>query len=130
MSAVDPTEQLKAIASQVISDPDQLEAFMRVADATKWADINGEINADSVSGHLRTLFNVTEQQSQVATPSWGQSSGQPEGGRAGDVARAALEKRHGVKRHSNQPSPDAKLVHGGAVARTALQKRHGVNHIQ
>jgi hypothetical protein len=124
---LDPaTQQLIAAASQVLSG-DQLSAFMAVADAKRFAGDDGTIDAEKVSGHLRTLFHVDEQpprQSQQER-AWGQSTGQPAGQQAGDAGRAALEKRHGVKRATDQPAPGDQISRG-QNARAELKRRHGV----
>jgi hypothetical protein len=115
------TQQLIAAASQVLSG-DQLTAFMAVADAKRFAGDDGTIDADKVSGHLRTLFHVDEPQQ--APRNWGQHSAA--GGpvkNPGDDARIALEKRHNVKPPAQ---PDAGAgIRPGADGRAALQRRHG-----
>jgi hypothetical protein len=121
---LDPaTEQLKAHASQVLSG-DQLTAFMAVADATRFAGDDGNIDADKVSGHLRTLFGVDEQPQQPPKR-WGQHSaaGGP-GKQPGDDGRAALEKRYGSKRASGEPPAGAQIPRGQS-ARAELAKRYG-----
>ena len=120
MSDVDATEQLKTVAARVISDPGQLAAFLAVADANRCADADGNIDVEKVGAQLRTLFAVDEQPQQPGRQ-WGQSSGQPAGVRAGDTARAALERRHG----GTVRAPDAPQ-HPGDTARAALQKRYPV----
>jgi hypothetical protein len=99
---VDATEQLKTVAAQVIADPAQLAAFLAVADANRVADADGNIDAEKVGTHLRTLFGIGEQS-------------QP-----GDDARAELEKRFG----GEHPRP-APIKRPGDQARAALEKRYG-----
>jgi hypothetical protein len=125
---LDPaTQQLIAAASQVLSG-DQLSAFMAVADAKRFAGDDGTIDAEKVSGHLRTLFHVDEQpprQSQQSQRNWGQSTGQPAGQQAGDAGRDALKKRHGVGKATDQPAPGDQISRG-QNARAELKRRHGV----
>jgi hypothetical protein len=116
---VDPDEQLKSVASQWLSG-DQLAAFLAVADAKKCVNANGEIDAEAVIGNLRTLYRLGEQRPQPRQ--WGQTTGSPPGKNAGDDARAALQKRHGVQStYEPPPGPDAAR---GQRGRAALQKRH------
>lgn len=121
---MDPaTEQLMAAASQVLSGG-ELSAFMAIADAKRFAGDDGTIDADKVSGHLRTLFRLDEQPQQPPRQ-WGQYSSGAPGKEPGDDARAALEKRHGVKRSTDQPAAGAQIPRGQS-AREALAQRHGV----
>ncbi|ORW85974.1 hypothetical protein AWB92_26725 [Mycobacterium sp. IEC1808] len=121
---VDLTEQLKSVASQVLSG-DQLAAFMAVADANRCAGPDGNIDADKVSADLRTLYGISEQPpAQPRAPQWGQHSGPPgPPARPGDTARAALAKRHGVKNDTNPPASTQSAR--GAAGRAAAQRRHG-----
>jgi hypothetical protein len=121
---VDPaTEQLMAAASQVLSGG-ELSAFMAIADAKRFAGDDGTIDADKVSGHLRTLFRLDEQPQQPQR-NWGQGTGQPAGKQRGDAGAAALEKRHGVKSNNDQPAAGAG-IQPGKDGRSALERRHGV----
>jgi hypothetical protein len=115
MTDVDLSEQLQAVAAQVLT-PDQLTAFTAVADAQKFAGQNCEIDAERVIGQLRTVFGISDT---PRTYNWGQSTGRPPGARAGDTARAALEKRHGVK--TSLPLP---IDGAGDMARAAITKRY------
>jgi hypothetical protein len=118
---VDAAEQLKTVAAQVIADPDQLAAFLAVADANRVADAEGNIDVEKVGTHLRTLFGV--QQPEQRPRQWGQSS--VAGGPArqpGDNARAEIAKRYGVE----HPRP-APIERHGDNARAELKKRYGVN---
>jgi hypothetical protein len=116
----DPTEQLKAVASQVLSG-DQLAAFLAVADAKKLADASGNIDAEKVGADLRTLYGIAEQP-QTPPRNWGQGTGYEVGQPAGASARAALAKRHGVKGADTPAAGQG--IRPGATARAALAKRH------
>lgn len=119
--AEDLTEQLKSVASQMLSGG-QLAAFLAVADAKRLAGEDGNIDATNVSTDLRTLYGISEAPQQPHQ--WGQYSGQPPGRLAGADARQALERRHGVKRDNPAPGPDTSIG-PGVGARAALAKRHG-----
>lgn len=68
--APDTAEQLKSIASKVISGP-QLDAFTAAADTSKFVGDNGQIDESKVMGHLTALFGV----SQEGPPhEWGQNA--------------------------------------------------------
>lgn len=125
MVDLDPaTDQLMSMASQVLSGG-ELTAFMAIADAKKFAGDDGTIDADKVSGHLRTLFGVDEQPQQPPRQ-WGQYSvaGGPSK-QPGDTGRAALKKRHKVGGDPNTPAAGAQ-IHRGQNARAELARRHGV----
>lgn len=124
MVDLDPaTRRLVTVASELLAG-EQLASFLAVADATKLAGPNGEIDADAISGHLRTLYGISEQPQQA--PRWGQQSGS--GGPAkqpGDNARAALRKRHNVGADDKTtPAPGAQIPRGQG-ARAELEKRYG-----
>jgi hypothetical protein len=121
VSEGDLTEQLKSVASQLLSG-DQLMAFMAVADAKQCAGPDGTIDADKVSGHLRTLYGIDAQPEPSRPPQWGQQSGQPPGRPPGSDARDALAKRHGVKNEKAAPGPAG--IRPGDRARAALARRH------
>ena len=123
MIEVDATEQLKTVAAQVISDPDQLAAFLAVADANRVADAEGNIDVEKVGAHLRTLFGVSEQPQHPRQ--WGQHSaaGGPAGQR-GDDGRAELKKRFGVGADNSGPTADSRIPPGRS-AREELAKRYG-----
>ena len=122
MVELDPaTRQLVTVASELLTG-DQLASFLAVADATKLAGPNGEIDASAVADHLRTLYGITEQPQQPSN--WGQHSGN--GGppkQPGDTARAALATRHGIKRDTDAPAAGAQIQHGQG-ARSELEKRY------
>jgi hypothetical protein len=90
------SEHLKTIAAKHIPE-DQLPTFMAIADPKRFADETGNIDESKVQHLAGALFGTSEVRQQRQTPQWGQSSGKPPGKRPGDDARAALEKRHGVK---------------------------------
>ena len=120
MVELDPaTTQLMTVASEVLQG-DQLAAFMAVADATKLAGHDGQIDADAISGHLRTLYGIAEQPQQPAN--WGQHS--PTGGppsMPGDGGRAEAARRQG------RPPPDgiatSAPASSGNVGRAEAQRR-------
>jgi hypothetical protein len=121
---LDPaTEHLMSMASQVLSGG-QLTAFMAVADATRYADDDGNIDVDKINADFRTLFRLDEQPQQPGRQ-WGQSSGNAPGRRPGEDGHAALQKRHGVTRATDQPAASSRIPRG-QNARDALQRRHGV----
>lgn len=93
------TSELKGIAASVIKDGDQLKSFMAITDPSKFVGENGEIDEEKVMGHLTALYVGSQQQR--APRQWGQYSapGEPIE-KPGATARAALEKRHGVKNSS------------------------------
>jgi hypothetical protein len=120
------SQQLREMAGKVL-EPDQLETFMAVANPKAFANEIGDVDEATLTGHLTRLFGASDpQQPQPQPPqqSWGQSTGQPTGKERGDHGRAALEKRHGVGRDSNQPSAGAGIA-PGANGRAAAAKRHG-----
>ncbi len=98
-------QQLKDIAATVIRDKDQLNAFMAIADPKRLAKPNGDIDPEMVSRHATVFFGASN----------------PPGPAPGDIARAELEKRHGVK--TSAPAP---IERPGDIARAQLEKRHGV----
>jgi hypothetical protein len=125
VSEVDATEQLKTVASRVLSG-DQLAAFLAVADAKRLVDADGNIDADKVSGSLRTLYGIAERpQTPAAAPQWGQHSGPPGPPKQpGDNARSALAKRHGVGNDNAAPEL-GQDIRPGANGRAAAARRHG-----
>jgi hypothetical protein len=115
------TQQLRDVASQVLSG-DQLDSFMAYADPKRLAGENGDIDEQRVMGHLTALFGTGQRS---GAPQYGQHSGQPPAGRPGDEARAALERRHGVKRDTSAPDSSNGSVGRGEAGRAALRRRHG-----
>ena len=118
------SEQLKTVAAKVISDPDQLNAFMSVANAKAFAGENGDIDEDKVMGHLTALFAAGQQQ--PGPRQWGQGSapGGP-GARAGEGGRRALAARHGVGADANHQPAAGAGIRPGAAGRQAAARRHG-----
>jgi hypothetical protein len=116
------SDQLKSIAAKHIPE-DQLPTFMAIANVKAFADENGNIDEAKVQHHASTLFGAGAPQQQRQ---WGQhSSGGGPGKQPGDDARAALEKRHGVKRNTDAPAPGDQIPPRQS-AREALAQRHGV----
>lgn len=107
------SEQLQSIAAKHIA-PDQLNTFMAIADPKKFASANGDIDEDKVMGHLTAFFGPQQ------ASNWEQHSGSMPGVRAGETARAALEKRHGVK-----PKVQPPTERPGDIARAAIEQRYG-----
>ena len=124
MVELDPaTQQLVTVASELLTG-EQLASFLAVADATKLAGPNGEIDANTISGHLRTLYGIAEQPQRPHQ--WGQHSapgGPPS--QPGDTAREALKRRHGVGGTNDEPA-GGQGIRPGNTAREALARRHGV----
>jgi len=121
------SQQLREMAGKVL-DADQLETFMAVANPKAFSGENGDVDEATLTGHLTRLFGASDpQQPQPQPPqqSWGQSTGQPTGKQRGDDARAALQKRHGIK-PSGQPDAGAGIA-PGENGRAALERRHGGN---
>jgi hypothetical protein len=118
------TDSLKAIAAKHISE-DQLPTFMAIANVKAFADEHGNVDEAKVQ-QASTLFRGGEPQQQGPQSSWGQHShGNAPGKQPGDDARAALEKRHGVKNDATHPGAGVG-IRPGDDARAALEKRHGV----
>lgn len=118
------SEHLKNVVSQVLSGH-QLDSFMAIADPKKFADANGDIDESKVMGHLTSFFAAGDSPSDQA-PNYGQGGnalGPPS--QAGDRARAALKRRHGVGANdANKSGPDSR-IRPGTGGREALQRRHG-----
>lgn len=113
----DTAERFREIAATVVP-ADQLDSFMSIANPAAFAS-NGAIDEARVREHLGRIFGAAE------PPRWGQSTGQPVGsGRVGAAGRAALEKRHGVKRADDQPAAGDRITRG-AGARAEIAKRYG-----
>jgi hypothetical protein len=114
-------DKLRTIAGQVLNGS-ALDSFVEGALMSAFTNEAGEVEEEKVMGHLTAIHAAALPQQPPRQ--WGQSSGQPAGGRAGDVARAALKKRHGVG-SDDQPTA-ASRARGGENARAALARRHGV----
>ena len=112
----DLSGQMRSIAQQFISG-DALESFVTYAPADAFTTADGNIDEEKVAGHLTAIFATRQQPKQ-----WGQYSatGGPSK-QPGDDARAALEKRHGIK--NDAPQLDQPISRG-ATARAALDRRH------
>ncbi|GAB1811122.1 hypothetical protein [Mycobacterium sp. MUNTM1] len=112
--APDGLEGLRAAASQHLSGP-QLDSFVQCADVSKFANENGEIDAEKVGRHLTALYGAPPA-SAVQSSEWGR--------RDGASGREAAAERHGVKAESE---PDAVMPAGGpgAAGRAAAAIRHG-----
>ncbi len=90
--------QLRSMASIVIKDADQLNAFIAVTDPAKFAGDDGEIDEQKVSGHLTALFGAKPTAgSGGKPPAWGQNSGGTPPSRPGESGRAEAAKRFGAK---------------------------------
>lgn len=95
--------ELKATAALVIKDPDQLNAFLAIADPAKFVGEDGAIDEEKVMGHLTAIYGGSGSGQQAGNGqqhrSWGQNSGGNgvPGVKPGDAGRAAAERRHGTK---------------------------------
>lgn len=96
------TSQLRGIAAGIVKDQDKLNGFLAVADPSKFARPDGEIDEDMLIGHLTAMFGEpgsgSGQQSngQQQHRNWGQNSGGSSTvARPGDAGMAAAEKRFG-----------------------------------
>ena len=96
----DQTEQLRGIVGTVLP-PDLRDSFVQYARLDAFRDESGQLDTEKVMGHL-TAIHVATSQPEQSTRQWGQHSGGGAPGKArGDDGRAALEKRHGVKRNTD-----------------------------
>jgi hypothetical protein len=121
----DQTEQLRGIVGTVLP-PDLRDSFVEYSKLDAFRGEDGQLDTEKVMGHLTAVHLATQRQQQQSQRSWGQhSSGGGPGKQPGDDARAALEKRHGVKRSTDQPAAGAQIPRGQS-AREALAQRHGV----
>ena len=116
--APDVAESFRDIAKGVVPD-DQLDSLMAVANPAAFAT-DGRIDEAKVRQHLGRLFGAGQQPRQ-----WGQSTGEPAGQLRGANARAALERRHGVKRDDTAPDSSSPGSSRGAAGRAAAERRHG-----
>lgn len=114
----DQREELRGIVGDILP-PELRDQFTEYARMDAFRDDDGEIDKEKVMGHLTAIHFATQPQTRPSQRSWGPHTGQPAGAGVGDAARAALEKRHGVKNPS--PSP---AVNPGVLARAALPKRY------
>jgi hypothetical protein len=94
--------ELRSVAAGVIKDQEQLQSFLAMTDASKFATENGEIDHEKVMGHLTALFGGGQGQQQSGNgqqrPQWGQhSGGTGTPSTPGEAGKAAAAKRHGVK---------------------------------
>ena len=115
------SEQLKTMAAKRITDPDQLNAFMSIANPKALITENGDIDEAKLGEHLGRLFGPGEEQ---PPRQWGQHSAQPAADRAGEAGKRALKARHGVGADSTQPAAGGQVPRGRG-ARAELQKRYG-----
>lgn len=118
------TEQLRGIVGTVLP-PDLRDEFVEYSKLDAFRDESGALDTERVMGHLTAINLATQRQSQQSQRNWGQGTGQPPGRQPGDDARSALEKRHGVKRATDQPAADSQIPRG-QNARAELARRHGV----
>jgi hypothetical protein len=116
------TEQLRGIVGTVLP-PDMRDSFVEYARLDAFRGVDGQLDTEKVMGHLTAIHVATQSQPEQSPRQWGQASvaGGPSK-QAGDDARAALEKRHGVKNDAMQFDQGIKP---GDNARAALQRRHG-----
>jgi hypothetical protein len=101
-------EQFKQVASRVIQDEGQLDNFLSIANHKAFTTDNGDVDEAKLTGHLQSLFGAGEPQQ---GRQWGQHSGSPPAEKPGAAARAALEKRHGVKNDTDHPGAGARIEH-------------------
>lgn len=97
------TSELKSLAASVITDKEQLAAFMAVTDPAKFAGNGGEIDEEKVMGHLTALFGGAankngQQQPNGQQRAWGQHSGGTGTPlKPGEAGMAAAAKRFGTQ---------------------------------
>lgn len=110
-------DQLREIAGRFLDD-DAADRFVETALRSAFIDSSGKVDEEKVAGHLTAIFAAGKPQQ-----NWGQYSGQPAAGNAGDNGRAALRKRHGVGT-DDQPTAAAR-ARPGEAGRAAAARRHG-----
>ncbi|MCA2248824.1 hypothetical protein JF729_13640 [Mycobacterium intracellulare] len=111
--APDSTEALRTAAAQRLTGA-QLDSFVQCADVSKFANENGEIDAEKVGRHLTALYGAP-QASAGQSSEWGR--------RDGAGGREAAAQRHGAaKSETDAATPDNGP---GAEGRAAAQQRHG-----
>lgn len=120
----DQTEQLRGIVGTVLP-PGLRDSFVEYTRLDAFRGEDGQLDTEKIMGHLTAIDVATRRQSRQSQRNWGQGTGQPAGQQPGDDARDALQRRHGVKRDTDQPAASARIPRG-QNARAALQRRHGV----
>ncbi len=118
------SEQLREMAGKVLN-ADQLETFMSAVNPRAFAGENGDVDEARLTGHLTTLFGISDPPQETAPQphQWGQhSAGGGPSKQRGDDGRAALAKRHNVT--NGTPQFD-RGVRPGDDARAALERRYG-----
>lgn len=114
----DTAEQVRTAAARHVP-ADMLDSVMGYVDAAKFVDNSGQVDHAKIDEHFGRLFGANDPQQR---PHWGQGSGSGGPPAPGDQARAALEKRHGIKRPDTPAAGDQ--IRPGESAREALAKRH------
>lgn len=117
-------QQFKSVAAKIITDPDELEAFLSVANTRAFATENGDIDEDRLTGHLNRIFGT--QQPATPAPQYGQYSPPPPAPTPGAHGRAEAARRHGLL------APDeiaiAARVTGNAGSAEATRRRRQRGH--
>ena len=79
--------QLENVASRVIKDDNQLQAFLAITDPAKFVGDNGEIDQEKVKTHLTPLLGVGGDRQ------WGQYGSRPPGKSASEEGLAEARRR-------------------------------------